>query len=160
MVAQNRLVSGFLVLATLAAAPCVGCKRKAAETVKSSPDNTRPPIGNILPSVGRLAVEKDLREFAGYYLAAASTDKPPRSLSEMPPEFRRDMPKTYKAFEDGNYVVFWGADPKRSLSGWSKTLLAYEKATPEKGGLVVFLDHHVENVSAQEFPTFAKPSVK
>jgi hypothetical protein len=155
-----------IVLILLLPLPALsGCNKKKAETATPSspaPENAKSPIGNYLPAVGRAETENDFRQFHGYYLTAAldPTGKPPRSLAEMPPEFRRDMPKTYKRFAEGNYVVFWGADFKNAPAGATNTLLAYEKAVPEKGGVVVFLDGHIRNVTAQEFQTFAKPGTK
>lgn len=140
-----------------------GCKKKPAQAQANTspaitPDSTRPPIGNYMPAVGRFVPENDLRQFAQLYLADATLN-PPRSLADMT-TLRRDLPKAYSAFEDGRYVVCWGADPNRAPAGTSRTVLAYEKATPEKGGVVAFLDGSVRNVSAQEFQTFAKPGAK
>jgi len=139
-----------------------GCTKKpapaAAPSTAAVPDSTRPPIGNYVPAAGRLVPENDLGQFAKMYLADA-IGKPPQSLADMP-DLRRDMREAYKAFEDGRYVVLWGADPNRAPDGASRTVLAYEKATPEKGGIVAFLDGRVRNVTAQEFQTFAKPGAK
>jgi hypothetical protein len=140
-----------------------GCAKKSKSAQANTqpaatPDSTRPPIGNYVPAAGRVVPENDLRQFAQLYLADATLN-PPRSLADMT-TLRRDLPKAYPAFEDGRYVVCWGADPNRAPAGTSRTVLAYEKATPEKGGVVAFLDGSVRNVSAQEFPTFAKPGAK
>jgi hypothetical protein len=140
-----------------------GCKKNPAAAPTTAhatalADSTRPPIGGFVASAGRVVPEQDLREFARLYLLDALTTVP-RSLADMP-GLRRDLPKAYPAFEDGRYVVFWGADPNRASDGASRTLLAYEKATPEKGGVVVFLDGHTANVTAQEFQTYAKPGVR
>lgn len=141
-----------------------GCKKKpAAAQAASSPaptlENTRPAIGNYVPAAGRMIPENDLRQFAQFYMTEVSAGKPPRSLADMP-DLRRDMSKAYKDFEKGLYVVNWGADSNRAPAGTSQTVLAYEKATPEMGGVVVFLDGSVRNVTAQEFQTFAKPGAK
>ncbi len=144
-----------------------GCKKKSATQQAANeppaapavtPDNTRPAIGNYVPAAGRLVPENDLRQFAQMYLADAVL-KPPRSLAEMP-DLRRDLPKAYAAFEDGRYVVEWGTDPNRAPGGASRTVLAYEKATPEKGGVVAFLDGSVRNVTAEDFKTFARNGAK
>jgi hypothetical protein len=141
-----------------------GCKKKTAPaqaTTAPAPvaaDSTRPPIGNYVPAAGRLVPENDLRAFAQMYLAAAIS-APPRSLAEMP-EVRRDMAKAYPAFVDGRYVVAWGTDPNRASAGASQTVLAYEKATPEKGGVVAFLDGSVRNVTAEEFQKLARPTAR
>jgi hypothetical protein len=142
----------------------VGCakKKKVVEPeppAPAAPDSTRPPIGNYLPSAGRLVPENDLGQFAKMYLTDAAAGQPPHSLADMP-ELRRDLPKAYPAFEDGRYVVVWGVDPNRASGGASQTVLAYEKDTPQKGGVVAFLDGSVRNVTAQEFETFAKPGAK
>jgi hypothetical protein len=137
-----------------------GCKKKPATTQAANPpapvmpDSTRPAIGNYVPSAGRVVPENDLGQFAKMYLADAIS-RVPRSLAEMP-DLRRDLSKAYPAFVDGRYVVVWGADPNRAPAGASQTVLAYEKATPVKGGVVVFLDGSVRNVTAQEFQAFAK----
>lgn len=145
--------------------PC-GCAKKSAKAttptqpapIVAGPDNTRPPIGNYIPAAGRLVPMQDLSQFAQMYLTDAITQVP-RSLKDMP-DVRRDLPKAYPAFEDGRYVVCWGADPNRAPDGATRTVLAYEKATPEKGGVVAFLDGSVRNVTAEEFKQFAKPGAK
>jgi hypothetical protein len=141
-----------------------GCAKKAAPAADppaqgpSAAESTRPPIGNYLPAAGRLVPMQDLSQFAQLYLAEAIT-RPPRSLKDMP-DLQRDMPKAYQAFEDGLYVVCWGADPNRAPAGTTRTVLAYEKATPKKGGVVAFLDGGVRNVTAEEFKGFDKPGAK
>lgn len=152
--------SAFLLLFLLALS---GCNKKPVASQTTSPatalaDSTRPPIGGIVASAGRVVPEQDLRQFAQLYLLDAQTNVP-RSLADMP-GLRRDLPKAYPAFEDGRYIVLWGADPNRASDGASRTLLAYEKATPEKGGVVVFLDGHTANITPQEFQTYAKPGVR
>jgi hypothetical protein len=141
----------------------IGCGKQPKTTPTNNtpptiPDTTRPAIGNYVPAAGRLVPENDLGQFALMYLAECIS-RPPHSLADLP-EVRRDMPKAYPAFEDGRYVVAWGADPNHAPGGASRTVLAYEKAAPEKGGVVVFLDGSVRNVTAQEFQTFAKPGAK
>lgn len=154
---QRIVVVGLFLLASL------GCGKKAARTPSTNAqpqatETTRPAIGNYVPAAGRLVPENDLGQFAKYYLAEA-IGRPPQSLADLP-ELRRDMPKAYPAFVDGRYVVVWGVDPNRAPAGASQTVLAYEKAAPEKGGVVAFLDGSVRNVTAQEFQTFAKPAGK
>jgi hypothetical protein len=156
-----RWVGALLLLALVFVS---GCKKKPAAAQATNPpapapENTRPAIDNYVPAAGRMIPENDLRQFAQFYMTEASAGKPPRSLADMP-DLRRDMSKAYAAFEKGLYVVNWGADPSRASAGTSQTVLAYEKATPEKGGVVVFLDGSVRNVTAQEFHTFAKPGAK
>lgn len=134
-------------------------KPEATETSSPAPANTKSPIGNYVPAVGRVETATDFREFAGYYMTYTMTEKTPQSLADMP-LFQRDKPKSYKRFADGEYVVLWGGDLRHAPAGTSMTILAYEKDVPEKGGVVLFLDGHSDNVSAQEFQTFAKPNVK
>jgi hypothetical protein len=161
---MNRLCAGRVAVLLLPLVVLSGCKKKPATTPATAPspsavpDSTRPPIGNYVPAAGRLVPEHDLGQFAKMYLADA-IGKPPQSLADMP-DLRRDMPKAYAAFKDGRYVVAWGADPNRASDGASRTVLAYEKAAPAKGGVVVFLDGSVRNVTAQEFQTFAKPGAR
>jgi hypothetical protein len=90
----------------------------------------------------------DLSQFAQLYMMAAVTHAP-RKLEDMP-ELERDMPRVYKAIQSGDYVVVWGADPNRAPQGASRTVLAYVKDAPEKGGMAAFLDGGVRQVSADE----------
>jgi hypothetical protein len=152
---MKRFDAWGLTVLLLALVFVSGCKKKpstaqAASSPASTPENTRPVIGNYVPAAGRMVPENDLRQSAG---------KPPRSLADMP-DLRRDMSKAYTAFEKGLYVVNWGADPNHAPDGASRTVLAYEKAAPEMGGVVVFLDGSIRNVTVQEFQTFAKPGAK
>jgi hypothetical protein len=147
------------IAALLLAIVLSGCAKKAKtgqtnNAPPATPESTRPPIGNYVPAAGRLVPENDLGQFAKMYLAE-SIGRPPRSLADLP-EVRRDMPKAYAAFVDGRYVVVWGVDPNRAPNGASQTILAYEKAAPEKGGIVAFLDGSVRNVTSQEFHKMLK----
>ncbi len=116
-----------------------GCNNKPAATPSTAAvnDSTRPPLGNYVPAAGRLVPENDLGQFAKMYLADA-IGKPPRSLADMP-DLRRDMPKAYAAFEDGRYVVAWGADPNRAPMALPGRCWLTKKPHPKKVALSCFL---------------------
>lgn len=132
-----------------------GCKRKAAEPTTEAPSG-KPAIGKYIPSFGRHLAAHDLGQISLCYMAAASA---PRSLQDLA-DLKRDMPKVYKAIEDGEYIVLWGADPLRAPAGTTNTVLAYDKDVPENGGVVAFLDGSIRTVTAQEFEKFDKPGAK
>jgi hypothetical protein len=115
-------------------------------------------VGAILPSVGRFeAGARDLKEIGLSYLNHASSGRSPSRLEDMT-DLKRDAPRIYQAIADGQYVVFWNAN-LNTPAGTSNTILGYVKGAPTQGGVVLFLDGSVRNITAQEFQTFAKAGV-
>jgi hypothetical protein len=132
----------------------LGCTNKTATGPATSPSapekvNKLGGIGAQLPSVARLEPSTDLDQFGKMYLADAIGGRPPKRLEDMP-DLQRDLPKVYRAIESGDYVVNWGADPSRAPGGTARTVLAYVKDAPQKGGVAVFLDGGVRNATAEE----------
>ncbi|MCI0378704.1 MAG: hypothetical protein L0215_13940 [Gemmataceae bacterium] len=67
----------------------------------------------------------------------------------------------YTGLRDGTYVVHWGTHFLRDMpEGSSRTILGYHKDTPANGGLALFGDGSVREVTAQEFATTPKPKGK
>jgi hypothetical protein len=107
--------------------------------------------------VGRQAGLVDLEQFGKYYLTDATLGQSPKRLEDMS-DLKRDLPKVYQAIQEGRYVVFWNANTNPP-AGASNTILAYVKDAPAKGGLALFLDGRVRNLTAQEFQAAAKAGV-
>jgi hypothetical protein len=135
-----------------------GCKKRGPDAA-TEPASGKPPIGNFIPAVGRHEVSTDLGQISKWYMIEATTGTVPRGLQDLS-DFKRDLPRVYKAIEEGRYVVCWGADPNRAPAGTTNTVLAYDKDVPEKGGVVAFLDGSIRNVTAQDFAGFDKPGAK
>jgi len=63
----------------------------------------------------------------------------------------------------GEVVVIWNIsfpEVSRMAAGSAGTVLGYEKAVPEKGGFVVFVDGVVKDVTADEFKSLPKATPK
>jgi hypothetical protein len=152
------LVVSVLILA--------GCRKKASTPSTSAPPTSSGPapitpsggggggVGAMLPSVGRQAGLVDLQQLGQYYLTYATVGQSPKRLEDLS-DLRRDLPKVYQAIQEGQYVVFWNAN-LNAPAGASNTILAYGKDVPTKGGVTLFLDGSVRNITAQEFQTAAK----
>jgi hypothetical protein len=142
-----------------------GCRRAAAPSTTAPPTTSPAPVmpsggggvGAMLPSVGRQTGLVDLQQLGQYYLAYATAGQSPKRLEELG-DLKRDLPKVYQAIQDGQYVVFWNAN-LNAPAGSSNTILAYVKDTPTRGGVTLFLDGSVRNITAQEFQTAAKAGV-
>ncbi len=76
-----------------------------------------------------------------------TNQQPPMKLSR--PSTRKTYsglhPTAFNAVKEGKYVVVWGVSGKDS-----GTVLAYEKAAPEKGGAVLMADGTIKTMTADE----------
>jgi hypothetical protein len=166
---NRRLQDGARVLSwlLLAAALVLPACKKAVPTTAPPPPAPAPGspsvmpsggggggVGAMLPSVGRQMGGADLKEIGLYYLNHASTGRSPSRLEDMA-DLKREAPKIYQAIADGQYVVLWNAN-LNTLAGTSNTILGYVKDAPTRGGVALFLDGSVRNITAQEFQMFAK----
>ena len=61
-----------------------------------------------------------------------------------------------KVLQSGDYTVYWGYDVTVDKARNEKTILAFHKDTPNKGGLAAFADGTVQSMTADEFNDSAK----
>lgn len=69
-------------------------------------------------------------------------------------------PKGYEALAAGQYVFVYGVRLLDMPEGTSKTVLAYEKDAPTKGGYVLMGDGSVQKLTAKEFQAAPKAQAK
>lgn len=106
------------------------------------------------PSASR---EQKMTEIGRMYKEyTADHRQPPRKLSDFDHPYEPGNIDGYAALRDGECVMLWGGSLPGAGAG--ATVLAYEKAVPEQGGLVVFQDGTVKELTADEFK--AAPKVK
>lgn len=92
----------------------------------------------------------DLKLFGiGYQSYSENNSRPPRTLDDLKTVISSDRP-----IEFSRYHILWGVDLKSITQ--DRTVLAYETAVPEKGGMVLFHDGNVERVSAADFAKLPK----
>jgi hypothetical protein len=99
----------------------------------------RPSTGAERPVVLAMPEVQDL-----YWSYQKAEGKPPTRLADFD-KFKLTFPRGYRAVQNGDIVVLWGAEPR------DQAPLAYEKGTPENGGLVLFGDGNNKKVTAEEF---------
>jgi hypothetical protein len=137
---RARTVVPILVFVVLVPG-CLGKVREAAQRAKRS---------NQLKEIG-LACHSFWNTKGANKSAAPMKVEDLTSLSQ----------DTITAVQNGDIVVIWGvssADRRAADlgAGTSQTILAYEKNAPNNGGLVLFLDGAVENLTAADFNAKAK----
>ncbi len=79
-----------------------------------------------------------------YFTYLKAENKPPAKLADFD-KLKQTWPRGYKAILTGDIVVIWGME----LS--ANTPIAYEKDTPEKGGLVLFGSGTSKRMTAEAF---------
>jgi hypothetical protein len=84
--------------------------------------------------------------------------RPPKKLADLQP-YAPVYGSGVMALERDKCVVVWGADFSKTPDA-SKTILAYEKEAPEKGGYVLMQDGTVKEMTAQEFQAAPKCKAK
>ena len=158
---DSRIVLGMLALVLV----LPGCKKATVDTgappaANSNgiqvPQGAGAAVQGVLPAVGRVVKENELKQFQLLYFQQATESGPPANLEAMT-GLEREMPNLYKAIKDGDLIVYWGADPNRAPAGTSSTVLAYLKDVPTKGGVVLMFDGSASNMTAQAFQNAAKP---
>lgn len=85
----------------------------------------------------------------GYRNYLDSNSRPPRSVDELTTLISSDRPIDFD-----RYHITWGVDVRAITE--PRTVLAYDRAAPEKGGMVLFHDGRVERVSAEAFQQLPK----
>ncbi|MBN9518530.1 hypothetical protein J0H58_08430 [bacterium] len=84
--------------------------------------------------------------------------KAPRKLSDFDHPYEPGAVNGYAALRDGACVMYWGGSLPGPNAG--STVLAYEKSVPEKGGLALFQNGTVKQVTADEFKAAPKAGGK
>ncbi len=78
-----------------------------------------------------------------YFTYQKAEGKPPSKLSDFD-KMKQAFPRGYQAIQSGEVVVLWGAEFAADKP------IAYEKAAPDKGGLVLFGDGAAREMTAEE----------
>jgi len=86
------------------------------------------------------------RMYKGY-----TTDhkKPPQYLIDFNHPYEPANVEGFIALRDGESIMLWGG--KLPGKNADSIVLAYEKETPDKGGLVLFQDGTIKSLTAEEF---------
>ena len=93
----------------------------------------------------------DLKQIGlAYHNHIDSTTKPPQKAEDLAPYFENSK-KLLDHLKTKRIEFYYGVGLLQMTEGSSNTVLAYEKDTPEKGGLVLFGDGSVRKLSADEF---------
>ncbi len=142
--ARGNAALGLTLLLALA-----GCNQSLptpANETRAAPAKSRAPSGR---STVMLNPSKDLRYLALYLQKHGKDGRLPAKLEELA-DLKRELPQVYQAIQDGAYVVSWGAPQS------AEVVVAYERDTPGKGGVVLAGDGSVRVLSAEEFQTASK----
>jgi hypothetical protein len=100
-----------------------------------------------------LAVEdgfanSQLQDIWGFYqLHIAETKKPPAKLADVD-KYATGFATGYDAVKAGDYVVQWGTSVGETANPGA--ILAYAKAAPADGGLVLLSDGTIKKMTAEE----------
>ena len=90
-----------------------------------------------------------------YSLEVKNTRAPPKKVSDLTKnEYAVTYPGAVEGVRSGRYVVLWGTPPG------SSSVLAYEKAAPQDGGLVVLANGDVKTMAAAELNAALKGEKK
>ena len=141
---MKALIHPALLLSVLLAAMPMGCGKPAGT---ANAPNVTAGISKTLPAVGRELAMKELRDLSTYYFLYVGTSKNGPAKLEDLQELKKDLPNLYQALVDGRYVVIWNA----RIDGSSRSILAYEKDAPTKGGVALLGDQSVKQMSLAEF---------
>ena len=144
-----------------------GCKRTKVKSDDEGPKNNPisdvrnqgagPGVGAVLPSVGRVVEENDLKQFALWYLTACDSGAPPANMDALAKDL--SMSQLYNKLKDTDIEVYWGSVPVRATAGTSNTVLAYSKSSLTKNPAkipVAMLDGSARTMTKQEFDSAAK----
>ena len=84
-----------------------------------------------------------------YFTFDKAEGKPPTKLADFD-KLKQTWPRGHKAIQTGDIIVLWGTP----LS--DETPIAYEKATPEKGGIVLFGNGTTKTLTSEAFDSLVK----
>jgi hypothetical protein len=159
----------ILALVMLFAAASMGCRKKASEpaagggtepppAAKGAPEQPNP--GRRQPPA-QSSRESDIDVIGEIYaIYCVEKNRPPQSAEDLASlRYREDRREHYEwvieKIREGRYVVRWGLDLTKQ-TGQARSILAYEKETPEKGGLVKLVNGNVEMMSPAKFAATPK----
>lgn len=122
-----------------------------APAVKPSAQPATPPSGAKADARDERLRSNQLKRIGlAYHNHMDSSKKPPAKVEDLAPYYENDAQIT-AAIKEGTFVVFWNCSFQAMKAGTSNTILAYEKETPEKGGLVLMADGSVRTMTVKEF---------
>lgn len=106
------------------------------------------PVGHTPPN------QEIMKEVWAIYDGYLTEKKhPPRKLEDTEIPFEAANPHGGAALRRGEIVLYWGT-PRPAAP--AKTVLAYEKAVPTEGGLVLMFDGTTATMTAAEFSAAPK----
>jgi hypothetical protein len=97
----------------------------------------------------------ELDEISRLFRAYRKGNKPPPKSEKDFLPFEHGFPLGIGAIKQKQIIVCWGAGLSDSADAAS-TVLAYEKTTPESGGVVLLQDGSVRAMTAEEFKAAPK----
>jgi hypothetical protein len=98
----------------------------------------------------------DLKQIGlAYHMHIDATGKPPAKAEDLA-AFLCNNKRMVDLLKNEDIVFFYGVGIAQMTEGTSKTILAYDKEVPDKGGLVLMGDGSVQKVSAAEFKNATK----
>jgi prepilin-type processing-associated H-X9-DG protein len=151
---RSALVATIIIVALATSS----CGQRSAPTAGSGAKvtagggpNVTAGITKRLPAVGRAIVLNDLRQLGLlYHQHIAASGEGPADLAAWQ-DLRRDLPDVYQAIGDGRLIVVWGVRLADQPAGAARSILAYEKDAPTRGGNVLMADGSVRTMSLSEF---------
>jgi hypothetical protein len=152
--------------------PPEDAKEPELKTEPGVPPSGKPPVKQDPPAAekpnsgglnDRLTVQRRINDFKQIVLAYHSHldahKRPPAKAEDLGPFIENDA-RILGALKSGEYVVIWKSTFQNMPQGTSNTILAYEKQTPEKGGIVGMADGVVKTMTAAEFKKATKAAGK
>jgi hypothetical protein len=121
--------------------------------------------GGIQQAAQRSQRTNDLKQIGlAYDIYCTEKGKGPANSDDLLPFVENSTLLMQKT--KGEYTIIWGVDltdkKQFTTTGTSETILGYEASAPTSGGLVLFCDTSVKQLTAAEFKskTLAKPKGK
>lgn len=134
-----------------------GCKRSQptkTETVIPSP-SPGVAVQGAIPAVDRVVLTNDLRQIGTLYRNYINENNRPPTKTE---DLEKPGSKLHKAMSEGTYFVYWDVNLDQLQDNKAKTLLAYSRGTPDKGGMALMADcQTVVPMRPDEYKAALKP---
>jgi hypothetical protein len=103
---------------------------------------------------------KTLKEIGLMYHAYHDMyNKGPSGMQDLQ-QLASQYPDGYAGLQSGQFVLIYGGKLQEMIQGTSNTVLGYEAAVPNSGGLVIMADGAVRQMTAQEFANAPKAQPK